>query len=327
MIPALECLQLHGVERFKVTGINHTLSPAAVRQIVLEEESACRFRDFAPETLHAILRYGAPVGAVIERHPRLHRGMEYARRLIAEREAQGLSFPTGTVILADELTGGQGRFRRAWHAPPGGLWLTLVLVNTLLPASTRLYPLAAGLACCEAVRAYGIDARLKWVNDIHVQGRKLAGILTETMIGPRYREEYILIGVGVNVNNLQFPAELSSLAVSLRSLLGHEIELESFAARLLAKFVWNIGLLHFEEQRQLEEDGGSGPEPQALLLANWRRLSDTIGRRVRFGYDVQLQPQYEAEVMSLDADGALVLRILPEGHLVTEHSGEIIYLE
>jgi BirA family transcriptional regulator, biotin operon repressor / biotin---[acetyl-CoA-carboxylase] ligase len=304
-----------------------TLSPAAVRQIVMEEEISCRSRDFPPETLHAILRYGAPVGAVIEHHPCLHRGMEYARRLIAEKEEQGLSFPTGTVIMADELTGGQGRFRRAWHAPPGGLWLTLVLVNTLLPAATRLFPLAAGLACCEAVRSYGIDARLKWVNDIHVAGRKLAGILTETMVGPRYREEYILIGVGVNVNNLQFPAELSSLAVSVRGLLGREIELQLFAARLLAKFVWNIGMLHFEEQCQLEEDGGPGQERQSLLLASWRRLSDTIGRRVRFGYDVQIQPQYEAQVMALDVDGALVLRMLPDGQLVTEHSGEIIYLE
>jgi BirA family transcriptional regulator, biotin operon repressor / biotin---[acetyl-CoA-carboxylase] ligase len=304
-----------------------SLSPSLVQAMVQEEERDLRARDFAPETLQAILRYGAPVGAVIEHHPRLHRGMEYARRLIVEREEQGLSFHTGTVIVADELTGGQGRFRRAWHAPPGGLWLTLVLVNTLLPAATRLFPLAAGLACCEAVRGYGIDARLKWVNDIHVGGRKLAGILTETMVSPRYREEYILIGVGVNVNNLQFPSELSSLAVSMHALLGREIQLQLFATRLLAKFVWNIGMLHFEEQRQLEEDGGSGQQRESMLLDSWRRLSDTIGRRVRFGYDVQVQPQYEAEVMALDAEGALVLRMLPDGHLITEHSGEIIYLE
>jgi BirA family transcriptional regulator, biotin operon repressor / biotin---[acetyl-CoA-carboxylase] ligase len=298
-----------------------------VRQVVREEESRSRAADFAPETLTAILRYGAPVGSVIERHPRLCRGMDHARRLIAEKEEQGLSFPTGTIILANELTGGQGRFRRLWHAPPGGLWMTLVLVNTLLPATTRLLPLAAGLACCEAVRDHGIDARLKWVNDVHVSGRKLAGILTETMIGPRYREEYILIGMGVNVNNLQFPQELSSLAVSMRELLGRLIDMELFAARFIAKLVWNIGLLHFQEQQQLEKADGWHQEGEPLLLGNWRRLSDTIGRRVLFGYDVQKQPQYEAMAEALNGDGALVLRTIPGGDLLTEYSGEIVYLD
>jgi BirA family transcriptional regulator, biotin operon repressor / biotin---[acetyl-CoA-carboxylase] ligase len=303
------------------------LSPSEVQRIIREEEVALRCREFPPETVHAIMRYGAPVGAVIERHSSLHRGMDYARQLIGEREAQDCSFPSGTVIVAGELTGGQGRFRRPWHAPPGGLWLTLVLVNTLLPAASRLYPLAAGLACCEAVRGQGVEARLKWVNDIHADGRKLAGILTETLFSPRHHEEYVLIGVGVNVNNLQFPEELSSLAVSMHGLLGREIGLDLFAGRLLAKLAWNIGMLHFEEQRQLEAEGESGPDHQSLLLASWRRHCDTIGRRVRFGYDVQQNPQYEAEAVAVDAEGGLVLRLLPDGPLVTELSGEIVYLD
>ena len=301
------------------------LSPSLVRAVLREEELPLRSRAVDPETAAAVLRYGAPVGSVIERHARLERGMAYARRLIAETEAQGRSFPTGTVIVAGELTGGKGRFQRTWHAPPGGLWLTLVLVNTLLPAFTRLYPLAVGLACCEAVRGYGIDARLKWVNDVHVAGRKLAGVLAETMLGPRYGEEYILIGVGVNVNNTDFPPELSSLAVSMHTLLGREVGLDRFAARLLAKLAWAIGLLHFEEQEQLAA-GDPGPAISPLL-ASWLAHSDTIGKRVRFGYDAQRQPQYEATAMELAPDGGLVLRLLPDGPLVTEHAGEIVYLD
>jgi BirA family transcriptional regulator, biotin operon repressor / biotin---[acetyl-CoA-carboxylase] ligase len=305
----------------------NTLSPSCVRQIIQDEEFVLRCREFAPEVVHSVLRYGAPVGAVIEHHPCLGRGMEHARRLIADQEERDLSFPSGTVIVAEELTGGRGRFQRPWHAPVGGVWLTLVLVNTLLPAATRLYPLAAGLACCEAVRDHGVDARLKWVNDIHVGGRKLAGILTETLVSSRYREEYILIGVGVNVNNLEFPPELSSLAVSMRGLLGRETGLDRFAGRLLAKLTWNIGMLHYEEQRQLQEEGETGLDEQSLLLANWRRHSDSIGRRVRFGYDVQQHPQYEAEVVAVDAEGGLVLKLLLDGSLVTERSGEILYLD
>lgn len=301
------------------------LSPSLVRAVVQEEELPLRCSVFEPETAAAILRYGAPVGAVIEHHPRLERGMEYARRLIVEAEDDDRSFASGTVIVAGELTGGKGRFQRFWHAPPGGLWLTLVLVNTLLPASTRLYPLAAGLACCEAVRTYGIDARLKWVNDVHVGGRKLVGVLAETMTGPRFGEEYILIGVGVNVNNLEFPPDLAPLAVSMGALLGREIGLGQFAARLLAKLAWNIGLLAYEEEARLAAgDPEAGDHP---LLAAWRAQSDTIGRRVRFGYDAQQHPQYEAQAVAVAADGALVLRLLPDGPLVTEQAGEIVYLD
>jgi BirA family transcriptional regulator, biotin operon repressor / biotin---[acetyl-CoA-carboxylase] ligase len=308
-----------------VASNDYPLSPSLVGTIIREEELPLRCRTVDSETAAAVCRYGAPVGGVIECHSRLGRGMEYARRLIGETEAQGRSFATGTVIVAGELTGGKGRFQRAWHAPPGGLWLTLILVNTLLPAFTRLYPLAAGLACCEAVRGYGIDARLKWVNDVHVGGRKLVGVLAETMIGPRFGEEYILIGVGVNINNTEFPPELASLAVSMRSLLGREIGIDRFAARLLAKLAWNIGLLHHEEQERLA--AGDPESDDSPLLAAWRAHSDTIGRRVRFGYDVQQHPQYEARAVELAADGALVLRLLPDGPLVTEHAGEILYLD
>ncbi|MEJ2032375.1 MAG: biotin--[acetyl-CoA-carboxylase] ligase [Deltaproteobacteria bacterium] len=309
-----------------MTDSEHSLTPSLVRTILQEEELPLRRGSVDPETAAAVLRYGAPVGAVIERYPRLGRGMEYARHIIGEAEAQDRSFATGTAIVAGELTSGKGRFQRSWHAPLGGLWLTLVLVNTLLPVSTRLYPFAAGLACCEALRGYGIDARLKWVNDVHVGGRKLVGVLIETLIGPRFGEEYVLIGVGVNVNNLEFPQELSGLAVSMRTLLGREIGLDLFAARLLAKLAWNVGLLHYEEQTQLAADDGES-DNRSSLLAAWRAHSDTLGRRVRFGFDVQQRPQYEARAVELTTDGALILRVLPDGPLVTEQAGEIVYLD
>ncbi|HET98192.1 MAG TPA: biotin--[acetyl-CoA-carboxylase] ligase, partial [Desulfurivibrio alkaliphilus] len=227
----------------------------------LAEELAHRRRRFPAAMAEEVLARGAMVGSQVEFFAHQRRCMDYARELIREYEAADRAFPSGLVFIARELSGGRGRFARSWHAPPGGLWLTLVLVNTLLPQHGRFYPLAAGVACAETVRSLGVEARIKWVNDILVGPAKLAGILVETDRGLLGREEYVLIGIGINVNNDLFPAELNGLALSTKEVLGVELDLQLVAARLLAKLRWNIGLLHYVEARQLAEEGDSGEPP------------------------------------------------------------------
>ena len=300
-------------------------TPASVHSYIQQEEIVRRSSYFSIEQVRSIFRYGASVASTIHYFPFLHRGMEKAREFIADCEEASRSFPSGKVIAAEKLMAGKGRFQRSWHAPSGGIWMTLVLVNTLLPEFSRFLSLAAGVACCESVRDCGIPGMIKWVNDVHVNGRKVAGILTETMIGPESGEEYVLIGVGLNVNNETFPPELAETAASLRTLTGRDYDVEQLATDLLAKLVWNIGLLHFEEEQRLatldvQEDHRS------LLLQQWRQLSDSIGRRVLFGYDVQKKPQYQADVLGVAEDGGLQMRLVEDGSLVTEYSGEIVYL-
>jgi len=263
--------------------------------------------------------------------------MDHAWSLIREYENDNRSFPSGLVIVANRLTDGRGRFKRFWFAPEGGLWMTVVLVNTLLPVSSGLYTLATGAAAGEAIREEYSGARVKWVNDVHAGGRKICGILTETRRGPVSGEEYILLGIGINVNNEEFPPELEGLAVSLKQLLGREVDIDRLAVRFLAKLAWNIGLLHFEENRLLAESGADSltdPDEFAslpgsrnhLLVENWLSLSDTLGRRVLFGYDVQREPMFEGVSEGLGAAGNLLIR-LPDGNLVSRNSGEIIYLD
>jgi len=295
------------------------------QQIIREEETGAR-QALSPAVVRKILRYGAIVGSAIHEYDRLERGMERARQLVVESEEKGLSFQSGTLILAHEMTLGRGRFQRQWFAPPGGIWCTLVLVNTLLPENTHLLPLAAGMAACEALCHFAVPAQIKWVNDVHVGNRKIAGILTESFISPRYKEEYVLIGIGMNVNNTVFPEELAETATSMQTVLGREIDVTAVAARLIAKLTWNIGLLHYLEEVRLEaNDGLSGPDNR-LLMNSWRRLSDTPGRRVLFGYDVQREPQFEAWVVDILDDGALMLE-KSDGLRVVERSGEIVYLD
>jgi len=301
---------------------------ADIRRVIADSDRPARLQRYSEEMVRAVYGYGAPIGSTIEHLARAERLMPLARQRVREHEEQNRSFPSGMVLLADELSGGRGRFQREWHAPAGGLWLTMILASTLLPESARLIPLAAGAACCEAIRACGVEARVKWVNDVLFSGRKICGVLCESFCGPRFGEEYFLVGIGVNVNNLAFPPELRDTAVSLREILGGGLDLAAFAARLLASLSWHFGLLVFDEEQRLAVDDGSGENmPESLLLAGWRELSDSVGRRVWFGFDVQRRPQYQAMVLGLTPDGGLLLRHLESGAEIVEHSGEILYID
>lgn len=272
-----------------------------------------------------VFRQGGFVGSVIDCHQALPRAMDYARAHISKVESESGSVANGMIILADSMSRSKGRFTRVWHAPEGGVWGCLVHANTLLDHSKRFVPLAVGIACCEAVHAVGGgEATLRWVNDVLFGEKKVAGFLVEGFTGPVYREEYHLVGFGINVNNQEFPEELSGLATTLSQELGSEIDVTAFTTLFLAKLMWNFGLLYYEEAQELQGEGFSGQDGRHLLLENWLALSDTVGQRVVFGFDVMTNPQYEATIIGLEPDGGLKMRF-DDGTTKVEHSGEIRY--
>jgi BirA family biotin operon repressor/biotin-[acetyl-CoA-carboxylase] ligase len=279
---------------------------------------------FSRQAVGKILAYGAPVGAVIEHHLQLDRCMDRLRQLMSEAEERGRVLAAGTVVLADTLSRSSGRFDRPWHAPDGGVWLAMAWPDILLPEFAHLLPFAAGLACCRAIRSTGVDARLKWVNDVLVNGRKLAGILCATVDRPG-GDRYHLLGMGLNGNNHIFPEELQENATSLRMELARDIDLGKLTGRLLAELQWAVGLLHYDEEQGLDDDLSCEQGRASLLLTAWRQLSDTLGRRVRYGFDVQRQPLYQAVVTGLAPCGGLIMELADKSS-VTEYSGEILYL-
>ena len=253
--------------------------------------------------------------------------MPHARAHIEEREAQSISVVNGTVFLADTLNGSKGRFTRTWYAPFGGLWGSLIYISTLLPRYRLLAPLAVGVACCEAVRAHGAEgAVIRWINDVLLDGLKVGGFLAENFTGYRSGEDFCLLGFGINVNNQEFPKSLAPIATSLAQNTGRRIDLERFGTCFLGKLSWNLGLLYWWEAEQLAHLGEHRYTVEHPLIVRWKELSDTPGRRVVFGFDVQTKPQYEARVLSITNDGGLRLR-LDDGTETVEHSGEIRYLE
>lgn len=130
--------------------------------------------------------------------------------------------PHGGVILADSQTGGRGRLGRQWHSPPGqNLYFSCVLRPELPIHKVPPITLCAGLAVCEIVNSLGVAASIKWPNDVLVGGRKLAGVLTE-MSTQAQKLEAVIVGVGINVNSIEFPPELSATSLRLESGAEHD---------------------------------------------------------------------------------------------------------
>ena len=126
--------------------------------------------------------------------------------------------PEGSVFVAEEQTAGRGRGAHQWEsAASAGIYCSVVLRPTLPPAETLILSLAAGLAVDAAVRQVdsGVVPDLKWPNDLLIEGKKFCGVLTE-MNAEVTRVRYIVVGIGINVNQVRFPEELRPTATSLR---------------------------------------------------------------------------------------------------------------
>jgi BirA family biotin operon repressor/biotin-[acetyl-CoA-carboxylase] ligase len=217
-----------------------------------------------PEYGGEAIEYGLEAPFDVEYHDSLGSTNERARELAAEGRED-------TVVVAAEQTGGRGRLDRAWSSPRGGVWLSICCRPDVPPAEVPIYTLAAAVAVTRAVREAGVDAEIKWPNDVLVdvdaEARKLCGILTE-MEGEADRVSWVVVGVGVNlnVNDSDLPSEANATSVrACREQAGHE---DADVPRRL--FV----------QRVLEEFHDLRSDPESVLPA-WREYASTLGRRVR----------------------------------------------
>ena len=131
--------------------------------------------------------------------------------------------PEGAVFLAEEQTAGRGRGGHSWHSEPGtGIYCSFLLRPPLSPADALWFSLSAGVAVHDAVHeTTGMSPDLRWPNDVLLNEKKFAGILTEMSSEPT-RVQHAVIGIGINVNQERFPAELRGMATSLRIESGKE---------------------------------------------------------------------------------------------------------
>lgn len=162
-------------------------------------------------------------GRVISYFPSIDSTMPEAARLAAA------GCGPGTVVIAEEQTAGQGRHGHFWHSEPGsGLYASIVLRPALSSASLPVLMLALGLATAEAIgRATDIACDIRWPNDVLINDKKVAGILVQL------QNNFVIAGVGVNVNHTEFPAELVQIATSLRVASGKQQSRELVLVALL----------------------------------------------------------------------------------------------
>lgn len=140
----------------------------------------------------------------------------------AAMQAAEAGAPEGTVFVAEEQTSGRGRGGHSWHSEPSaGIYCSAILRPTLAPADVLVISLAAGLAVSAAIREVtGLVPDLRWPNDVMLADKKVCGILTE-LNAEVTRVRYVVVGVGMNVNQARFDAELEPLATSLAIDTGH----------------------------------------------------------------------------------------------------------
>ena len=200
----------------------------------------------------------------------------------------------GVVILAESQSAGKGRMGRQWQSPAGAnLYASIILRPSISAASAPQIPLLAGVAGANALaRATGLDARLKWPNDIFVHGKKVAGILSE-MEAEGLRTRFIILGVGVNVNwpKEDIPPDLREIATSLRAEAGREFPRAEVAAEFFEELEREYGLF-------LKEGFSS------RLREEWNRLSWVNQKWVTI---TMMERKFEGQVLGLDTDGALLL--------------------
>ena len=145
----------------------------------------------------------------------------------------------GTVVLADEQTGGRGRLGRAWHSPKGtGIWMSLILRPDLPIQKTPQITLLTAVSVARAIQnVTKLGVQIKWPNDILFQGKKLCGILTELQ-AEEGKVKSVIVGIGVNVNvsETDLPQELHEVATSLKMIMGQSVSRNSLICSILGEF-------------------------------------------------------------------------------------------
>lgn len=177
----------------------------------------------------------------------------------------------GSLVIAETQTAGKGRLGRVWHSPAGkNIYVSIILRPNLDPNRVSLLTLAAGLSGSNAIaKQLGIRPAVKWPNDLLIDGKKICGILSELEM-KQARVSHVIIGVGINVNMDEddFPPEISGLGTSLKIAVGQKLD----RAKILSGFLDELEKNYFELSRG-NTDG---------MLDQYRRVCLTLGQTVSF---------------------------------------------
>lgn len=202
--------------------------------------------------------------------------------------------PEGTLVIAEEQTRGKGRLGRDWYSPPGlGLWFSIILRPEITAYESSTVSLAVALAVAGVIRdSYGVEARIKWPNDVLVGPKKICGILTEAEFCED-SVEFVVVGAGINVLHAEgdFPEELRDIATSISIESRSEVDRVDVISRVLRAVEDKYG--------HLCRNGFEGIRREILPL------SSLMGRMTKV---VTGNGTTEGVAVDIDETGALILR-------------------
>ncbi|MDO5850017.1 MAG: biotin--[acetyl-CoA-carboxylase] ligase [Methanobacteriaceae archaeon] len=209
-------------------------------------------------------------------------------KFLAENNAED-----GTVVIAETQTKARGRSAKKWESPKGGIWLSIILKPQINLSKSPIITLFTGVAVAKTLKSFGVDAKIKWPNDVLINGKKISGILTESNTTSS-DINYIIVGVGIDTN-LKIDdfkdKELKNRITTLNEELGKNIDENEF----IAKF-----LIEFEEIYNLYKK-----EDFENTLNDWRTLSDTIGKNVKI---IQTNEEKYGYAIDINNNGNLIIK-------------------
>jgi BirA family biotin operon repressor/biotin-[acetyl-CoA-carboxylase] ligase len=214
------------------------------------------------------------IGNKITRFASLTSTNDYAKSILN-------TLQEGAVIIADRQIAGKGRCQRHWYSPDGGLWFSIVLK----PKNQYIASLLIGVALCDGLKVFAVEPRIKWPNDILINSKKVAGVLTEIV------QDTIIVGIGVNVNISTFPHHLNKTATSLLLETGRRFDKEKILSCILKEIGKRLAAIEKTNTR--------------TLLNDWCRYSDTLGRHVTVQ---MLECTIEGTALNINEDGALLVK-------------------
>ena len=211
----------------------------------------------------------------------------------------------GTVVIAEKQTQGRGRRGRKWTSPSGGIWMSVVLHPEFEISASTLFPIISSLALAFAIeKVLKIKPKLKWPNDLTVNGRKVAGILVDASVESG-KMEHLILGVGIN-----FKIDVKEVEKAIRNT-GNYYGMATLVtknnktspAQLVQMF-----LLELERLYNLFLDGNS-----EYIIKQWTRRSSTIGRTVSV---TSSTIPLHGKAIKIDKDGALIISSKGKNHRV-----------
>ncbi len=212
----------------------------------------------------------------------------------------------GTVVIADHQTQGRGRLGRSFDSPAGsGIYMSMILRPQCPPTALMHLTCTVAVAVCDAVeRTLGFRPGIKWINDLVVEGKKLAGILTELSIHPQTGlVDFAIVGIGLNCNRTaeDFPPELQSIACSASMITGQTVNKDS----LIDAMIQSLNSMDLSRK--------------PTILEQYRQDCITIGKAVSV---CKGDSKHEGIALDVDENGALIV-LFSDGHTEAVDSGEV----